>query len=339
MKQMGPGVDLERLAIDMDDCHLVLPPWATFLADVALEVLAKVLERTLQGFHGTRGMGAEGPAGTEKLGMQLEHIQIQGRAPALFQRDQDLFDPGQPIAAGRTPAAGLLGEEVLEIPYHADRTGAVVQHDQGAGAQAATRLLDGIVIHGQVQVLLHQKVGGSPARHQTAERVTIAHAASVLLQELAKGGPHGQLPGPGPFDPAARPEDLGPAVLTKAQRPVPVSAPHNDVRYVAEGLHVVDDGGFAPEATELREGWPCPWDGALALERGEQGSLLAADIAAGACMQMELQVIARIQDIPAEITGVIRLADGLVEPPGRERVFSAQEDVGDLGLDGIGGHD
>src|ERR671923_1774560 len=105
MKQMGPGVDLEGLAIDMDDCHLVSPPWAAFLADMALEVLAKVFKRTLQGLHGTRGMGTEGPAGTEKLGMQLQHIQIQGRAPALFQRDQYLFDPRQPIAAGRTPAA------------------------------------------------------------------------------------------------------------------------------------------------------------------------------------------------------------------------------------------
>ena len=76
-----------------------------------------------------------------------------------------------------------------------------------------------------VQVLLHQKVGGSAAGQQAAEPEAVPHAAGVLLEDFAHGAcPWAAPTGPGVLDLAADAVDLGAAVFAVAQAPKPVGA-------------------------------------------------------------------------------------------------------------------
>src|SRR6185437_15278056 len=119
----------------------------------------------------------------------------------------------------------------------------------------------------------------------------------------------------------------------------PCGAAIYDVWDIHKGLDVVDDSGLAPEPADLRIGWLRAWDCTVALERGQHRSLVAANIASGAAVQMELQVEPRSQDILAEIAFGARLIDGTLQTAAGKRVFGAQEDVGDTRLDREGADD
>src|SRR5579859_5234650 len=109
--------------------------------DVPAEVLAKILQRTLQRLDRTRREGAEGIPRSEKLRLKHEGFEIASTPPALLHREQDLLRPRRPTPTRRAPAAGFLREEVLKIPDHPDGTGLVVQHHHGSCPQTASRLL------------------------------------------------------------------------------------------------------------------------------------------------------------------------------------------------------
>ena len=110
--------------------------------------------------------------------------------------------------------------------------------------------------------------------------------------------------------------------------------------HVAEGLGVVHDGRLSPEAGELGEGGLGAGDAALALQGVEERRLLAADVTAGAHVQPHLEAVAGAQDVLAQVPAPrrpprwpcqMRSADCSVFPP--------QEDVGDIGLDGVAADD
>ena len=261
--------------------------------------------------------------------MEREFLDVAGRAPAILHGVQDAFHPAEAAPAGSAPAAGFLGEEVLEIPQHADRTSVVVEDDHGASPHAAADFLDRGEIHLHVKMLLDQEIGGGAAREQAAELQSLAHAARVLLEDLAGRGAHRQLPQARPADLAAHAIELGARVLAAAQSLEPGRAMGEDVRNVRQGLHVVDDRGPAPESDHRGEGRLRARVGALALERVEQTGLLTAHVPAGAEVQVQLQVEPRSQDVPAEVTRLVGLRDGPGDPPRRQLVFPAKEHVGD----------
>src|SRR5262249_39287268 len=105
---------------------------------------------------------------------------------------------------------------------------------------------------------------------------------------------------------------------------------------VAEGLHVVHDGGLAPEAARLREGGPGAGSSTLAFQRVQQTRLLTAHIPPSADMEMKVQAITGSQDILAQIAGGVSLSDRLRQAFSRQSILPAQENVGHLRLDGIG---
>ena len=56
-----------------------------------------------------------------------------------------------------------------------------------------------VEIHGHVEVLFDEKIGGSPARQQSAKLQAVAHSSGMLFQNFAHGGAHGQFPEAGPL--------------------------------------------------------------------------------------------------------------------------------------------
>ncbi len=90
---------------------------------------------------------------------------------------------------------------------------------------------------------------------------------------------------------------LVPLLVSRAERGVPVGAPCRRSGHVGTGLDVVDDGRLAPQARDGREGRPRARHAALALDRGDQRRLLAADEGAGALLDLEPEGEAGAEDV------------------------------------------
>src|SRR5690606_41619026 len=69
-------------------------------------------------------------------------------------------------------------------------------------------------------------------------------------------------------------------------------------------------------------------DRAAALERADQRRLLAADVAAGARVQMQLEAERAALYVLPEPAALARLADRVLQPLRGEPIFVAQEDLG-----------
>ena len=198
--------------------------------DVPLEILPEILQAAFERLHGAGRERAEGFAGTQEIGMHLQDLQIAHLTLPGVDRRQEPFHPGQSIPAGRAPAAGLLGEEMLEVVQQPDRAGPVIDDDHRARAEPAAGLLDRREIHRDVEMLLDEELGRGAARQKGAKRVAIAHAAGVLLENLADRRAHRQLPRARVLHPAAGAVDLGAAVFAVRQSAEPLGAAIDDVR-------------------------------------------------------------------------------------------------------------
>ena len=87
-----------------------------------------------------------------------------------------------------------------QVRSHAYRAGLIVEDDHGAGPQAAAHFLHLGEIHGHVEMLLHQKIGGGAARAATHESATRrAFHPRVLREFRASCVPIGSSHSPGRF--------------------------------------------------------------------------------------------------------------------------------------------
>src|SRR2546427_5303747 len=206
----------------------LLPPRAALLAEVQLEVLAKILERALQGLGGARRQRAVGVARSHEARDVNELVEIRGLALSFFDGSEQPGGPAQAAPAGRTPAAGFLGEKALQVPHHADRAGLVVENNHGACAQAAAHFLDFVEIQLDVEVLLDQEIGGRASWKEPAHLQPVAHAAGKL-QDLSLGRSERELPQARARDLATQPVKLRPAVGRAAEAFEPLRPILNDV--------------------------------------------------------------------------------------------------------------
>ncbi len=233
--------------------------------------------------------------------MEDERIEIARASFALFHREQNLLRPRQPAPTRCAPAARFLRKEVLEIPHHADRTGAVIQHNHGSRAQAASRSLHVPIVHGRVQVLLYQEVGRCSARQQPPKTEAVAHSSCVVHENLPHRRAHRKLPKSWFLNFAADAEQLRTSVFSSAQASEPIGPFVHDVVNIAKRLDILDDGRFAPKSGDLREWRLRSRMRSLSFECIQQSGLLAADITASAYVKMNLKTVARSQNVAAEI--------------------------------------
>ena len=105
---------------------------------------------------------------------------------------------------------------------------------------------------------------------------------------------------------------------------------------VANGLDIVERSGFAPQAHHRRKGRLGARNGPPAFQGVEHGGLLAANVASGADVQVQLQAEIRPQDMAPQIAFGIGLGNGDFQPMGRPLIGLAQKDIGDIGVNGIG---
>src|SRR5436305_1436425 len=157
---------------------------------------------------------------------------------------------------------------------------------------------------------------GGAAGVEGLDLTPLARATGQVHDQLAGGYPQLDLVVAGPPYAAGDRDDLGPGRLLGAEAFEPLGPVLDDVGHVGERLDVVDQGRPTVEALHGREGWLQPRVAALALERVEQGRLLAADVGAGAAVDDQLEIAAAAADVLAEVARLIRFGDGGVEDVG-----------------------
>ena len=181
-------------------------PWAFLFPNMPLKIFPEVFYRALERLNGTGCKGAEGMARPEQFTVLFENFDVSGLAGPFFDRTKDFFKPGQPVATGSAPTAGLTREKHEEVPDEPDRAGLVVEHDHGAGAEPGTRFHHRVEIHFDVEMIMHEKIGGRAARDQAAESMAVLHTACMDVQQFPHGYAHGKLPDGGFFYAAAHAE-------------------------------------------------------------------------------------------------------------------------------------
>ena len=133
-------------------------------------------------------------------------------------------------------------------------------------------------------------------------------------------------------------EDLGAGVLRPADRAPPRGAAAQDGRRHRDGLDIVDRRRAAIDADRGGEWRLQPRLALLALQALEQRGLLAADIGAGAAMQVDVVVPARAAGILADQPGGIGLVDRDLDVRGFVEELAADVDVAGVGAHGEAGH-
>ena len=142
----------------------------------------------------------------------------------------------------------------------------------------------------------------------------------------------GDVPGQG-----EDPEALGPlgAVGREVRGPAV-----EDVRHGRDGLDVVDHRGAGVQPGHRRERRLQPGLAAEALQRVQQRGLLAADIGARPGVHDHLEVEPGTEDVGAQVTGLVGLGHGEVQPADHVQHLAAHVDEGPVRVDGVAGdHD
>ena len=109
--------------------------------------------------------------------MKIQDLEVFRSALPLFDRVEGLFDPGQALAARRTPTAAFLGVEVLEVVEQSHRAGLVVEDDHRARAETASGLLDVTVVHRKIEVFVEEKRGRCATGQKASELHSVRHPA------------------------------------------------------------------------------------------------------------------------------------------------------------------
>ncbi len=165
------------------------------------------------------------------------------------------------------------------------------------GAETALDLVHRREAEGHVDLVGRDEEGRGAARADGAQRVPGQHAAGVHLDELPHRHAHRELEAAGVRDAAGDAEDLGAALVDDGEGLPPVDAVPHDGGHGHVGLDVVDDGRAReqPGAGHVRR--PRARVGPLALERVQHRRRLAADVAADARVQLDVEREAGAEDV------------------------------------------
>ena len=279
----GAGVGAARLEHGRADAGL-----AVLVADVGFPLVAEVADHRQHGVGGRLTEAAERGLldhGAELLkALDVALFTLAG-ADALDDLEHALgADP-----AGRALAAALLLGELEEEARHVDHARVLVHDDEAARAHDGAELLQRLVVDGHVEVPVGHAAARGAAELHGLQGLAAGHAAADLVDDLAELHADRHLDQAGVGDVAAQGEDLGALALLGAGRREPLGALHDDRVDVGVGLDVVEHAGLAPEALDRRKRRARARLAAVALDRGHEGGLLAADEGAGAHADLEIE--------------------------------------------------
>ena len=296
------------------------------------ELVLEVVERRPQPHRRAVAQRAERVA-ENRPAQVLEKVDVPRRALARLDPAQHLDRPVQPLAARGALAAGFFVEEGDDPPGDLDHAGRVVDHDHAGGTEHRADGGEGVEIHADVEPAFRDQRRRDPTGDHCLDLAAGRRAAGMVLDQFAQRDSHGQLIEPGLLHLAAEAIELGAGALLGADLAKPVGASQHDMRDAGEGLDVVDHGRAGVEPLDGRERRLQARLRAFSLHRVKHRRLLAADIGAGAAVDMDDKIEIRAEDTLAEIALGVGLGDRLLKRPGRQHEFAADVDIGGLGPD------
>ncbi len=192
-----------------------------------------------------------------------------------------------------------------------DNIGRFVHYDDTGRAKAALHLDKAVEIHQYgVADFLRQNRSRRTARDHPQQIVpAAAHPAGMALDQLLERDAHRVLDVARPLDMALQAIDLGPGVAGPADAGKPGCAALQDFRRNSDGFDVVDGRRASIKTNLSRKRRLQPRLPLARLEAFEQRRLLAADISAGAAVQIAIHIVAGAAGVLAEQPGVVCLLD------------------------------
>ena len=187
---------------------------------------------------------------------------------------------------------------------------AVVGDDHPAGAHDGARRGYGIVVDQGVQQACRQAAARGPAHLHRLELLARQHPATDIEDDLPQRVAHGHLGQAAPAHLSGQAEHLGALALLGPYLGVLPAALGDYPGDGRERLDVVDVGGLSPEPRVGGERRSRVRHAALALDRGHQRGLLAADESAGPLLYPDLETPVGPEDILPQEPFLVALVDG-----------------------------
>jgi len=153
----------------------------------------------------------------------------------------------------------------------------------------------------------------------------------MSFNKLAQGNAHLLLDRHRIVDVAADAEKLRTRVLVTTKAVEPSGAATHDCRDHSDGLHICDRRGAPVQARVCWEGRLQTRATGLSLERLDEGSLLTADICAGATMHYDIEVEATVAGVFAQQALCVGLVDSALKLDLLVPELTANINVGSLG--------
>ncbi len=281
----------------------------------SLELRTEILDRTAQRLDGTRCMGAEGLAGAEEVDQAAAGCRCPAGCPGLRSRARRIFTlHGRPSRHGvHQPQDSRAKNSSMLRSSETMLTESSTARARPVPMRVPTLAMPPANIGG-VEVLGQQEAGTGAAGLPALQLVAVAHAAGVVLEQLAGRDAERQLPQAGVLHLAGEAHQLGAHVFAAraGQGLVPVDTVGDDRRHVAQGLDVVHAGRLAPHADGGGEGRLGARVGATAFQRVDQRGFFTADVATGASVDEQLEVEAAAEDVLAQQAGGLGFIDGAI---------------------------
>src|SRR5208283_3455382 len=163
----------------------------SFLANVLADF---VFEKIQKADYRLGCPGSKSAIGVPNLFAQCPQIGDEFFFPfSIFDSPQQVAHVGQPLPAGRTPPAGLAGEEFHEVQSGAHKAGFVIENHNGGCTETVSNGLQILKIHPDIVVLPGHEPGRSASRKACLEFRTRSHYSTVFIDYFAQPGSHRQL--------------------------------------------------------------------------------------------------------------------------------------------------
>ena len=263
------------------------------------------------------------------LGDVVQQVDLAELGVAPADPDQHAPQPAGALAARRALAARFVHVELGQPRDRRDHVGRGVHHDHGGGAEAALHVAQRIEVHQHVVAdrLRDQRHRGAARDDREQVAPAAAHAPGVLVDQLPQRDAHRLLDRARLVHVARDAVDLGARVVRSAEAREPGGAAPQDGRDDRDRLDVADRGRAAVHPDRRGERRLEARLAHLALEALQQPGLLAADVGAGAAVQVDLVVVAGAAGILADQSGGVRLVDRRLQDLRLAHVFAADVDV------------
>ena len=265
----------------------------------------------------------------------VELVEVLQRGRAVGEAVEHREGLVEAHAAGHALAARLGVGELHEVARDVDHAVVFVHHDHAARAHDRADLGQRLVVDGRVEHVQRDAAAGGTAGLHRLDLAAVGGAAADVVDELGQGRAQGHLHEAGVLDLAHEREDLGAGALGRAGVAEPGWSAGHDGRHVVPGLDVVDVGGLAVEAALGGERRPRPGSAGLALERGDERRLLAADEGAGALDDLDVEVEAAAHDVRAHEAVLASLGHRAFEAHDRDGVLGPHVDDAVAGTGGV----